>query len=1085
MKPIASLMTVLLAALGTDGARAAADVTFNRDVAPILFKHCASCHRPGEVGPFPLLTYKDAAKRAKHLAEVIAERRMPPWHAGTGQHRFLDERRLSDAEIGTVARWARGGAKEGDPADLPKPPELTDGWQLGPPDLIVRLPKPFEVPAEGQTLRVFSVPIPVREKKWIKAIEFRPGNRKVVHHANLFLDPTGEMRKHAPKGDALVADLNFDRPALQAFPGLIGAWTPGHMPRPLPGDIAHPLRPGTDLVFQIHYQPSGKLETDQSCVGIYLTDRPGTKYAVPVPLSISPPFKNTALLDIPAGKKAHRVELSAEIPTDGFVYAVHTHAHYLLHDITLTATPPGGKAATLLRIPRWDFNWQDRYVYADPPRLPKGTRLDLVANFDNTADNPQNPNSPPKDIHFGVSSTDEMLNCVLVLLPERTAPIPPAGVAIPKDAKTLREKFDTDKDGRLSPDEIAALPPRIRLKIEALIAEQESLPDPKKVAQKADPPPKVAPAAGPLQLPPGGFVLPADARLLREKYDLDKDGKLSQKELEAIAQPLRVRVEDMIRKRLDAGAKTREASDPELLPSPRVIAAAIPPVVAGEVTFTKDVAPILFKHCASCHRPGEVGPFPLLTYRDAARRAKHLAEVAAERRMPPWLPEPGPHRFLDERRLSDAELAVLERWARTGARQGDPADLPAPPKFTDGWQLGPPDLIIKMPKPFTVPAEGADVYQAFVIPVPVDQLRWVKGFEFRPGNRKVVHHANLLLDATGKLRERAEKADGPGFRTNAGVEARQNATGALGGWRPGTTARFLADGFARGVRPGTDVVFNVHYHPSGKAEEDQSSLGLYFTDKPGQKRTFNISLFVSPDAGNARLLDIPAGEKRHKVALTKIVPADAVVNFVTPHAHYLLKEMTLTATRPGGPPEPLLEIKNWDFNQQDVYYFAELVKLPKGTRLDLVGSYDNSAENLQNPSNPPQDVHWGERTTDEMFAVVLGIVPDGDEAAEKYRQLFGKGAKGVPAAKGKTPEAAGPVRLPPGGFDLPANANLLRSKYDTDKDGKLSQKELEAIPQPLRGRVEDMIRQRLDADAKGRKTSGPELLPAPRTQGGE
>lgn len=1063
MKIVRYFLVLLAAGVGSVTARAADEVTFNRDVAPILFKHCAGCHRPGEVGPFPLLTYKDAVKRAEHLVEVTADRRMPPWHAESGAFRFLDERRLSDQEMSVLKRWAATGTKEGDAKDLPALPKFTEGWQLGPPDLIVKMPKPFTVPAEGQTIRVFSVPIPLDQLRWIKGIEFRPGNRKVVHHANLFLDPTGEMRKHAPKDDAVV-DLGFDRPALQAFPGLIGAWTPGHMPRLLPDEIVHPLRPNTDLVLQIHYQPSGKPEEDQSSVGIYFSDRPGKKYAVPVPLSISPPFKNTQLLDIPAGRKQHKVELSADVPSDAFVYAVHTHAHYLLREIRVMATPPNGKPFELLAIKNWDFNWQDRYVYANPPLLSKGTRLDLVAYFDNSAGNPQNPNHPPKDVHFGISSSDEMLNSVFVMLPAREVPLPPGGFTIPTDAKILREKYDLDHDGKLSPEEISALPPRIRLKVETMI-EEAAAPKP-----AVEPPPAKKTEANPaaLRLPPGGFDLPADAALLRKTYDKNKDGKLSQDELEAIPQPLRGRVEDMIRNRLATDAAKNGKPKTETPPKPLETKPAPATVVPeGEVTFTKDVAPILFKHCATCHRLGEVGPFSLLTFKDAAKRAKHLADITAERRMPPWLPEPGPYRFIEERRLSDAELAILDRWARTGAKQGDPKDLPPTPKFTDGWQLGQPDLIIKMPKPFTIPADGPDVYQAFVLPIPVDTLKWVKGFEFRPGNRKVVHHANLLLDSTGKLRERAEKENGPGFRTTAGIEARQTATGALGGWRPGTTARFLLDGFARQVRPATDVVFNVHYHPSGKVEEDQSSIGLYFTDKPAQKRMYNISLFVSPDAGNGALLDIPAGEKRHKVSLTKTVPADSIAYWITPHAHYLLKEMTLTATFPDGKKAPILEIKNWDFNQQDIYYFADPLKLPKGTKLDLVGYYDNSSDNLQNPSTPPQAVHWGERTTDEMFAVMIGIVPDGDAATEKYRELFSKGAKNGPTAKsGKNDSAATPLTLPAGGFELPTTAKLLRDKFDTDKDGKLSQKELEAIPQPLRGQVEDMIRKRLAADAK-------------------
>jgi mono/diheme cytochrome c family protein len=1058
--PAATLAACLVAL----PAVSAEPVTYCKDVAPILSRHCAACHRPGEVGPFPLLTYRDAARRARHLAEVTADRRMPPWHAEPGPLKFLDERRLSAAEVRTLVRWAAAGAPEGDPRDLPPAPRFPEGWQLGKPDLVLTLPRPFTVPADGQTLRVFTIPIPVEGLRWVKGLEFRPGNRKVVHHANLFLDPTGEMRKHAGDGGGLVPGAGFERPALQGFPGLIGAWTPGHTPRFLPEEIAQPLRPSTDLVLQIHYQSTGKPETDRSSVGLFFSRAPGRKYAVPVPLSVSPPFGNTALLDIPAGRKRHKVVLTGEVPADSFVHAVHTHAHYLLREVTLTATPPGGKPFPLLRITNWDFNWQDRYVFAEPPRLARGTRLEVVAYYDNSAANPQNPSSPPKDVHFGISSTDEMLNAVLVLLPAREVAVPPGGFPLPADAKLLRDKYDLDHDGKLSAEEIAALPPRLRLKVETLIEEQSG----------ARPAPA---AAGPLRLPPGGFPLPADAKLLREKYDKDHDGKLSQEELGAIPRPLRDRVEELIRKRLN---QTPPGPQPPQAPAGKGAREPAPAPATGPVTYCRDVAPILSRHCAACHRPGEVGPFPLLTYRDAARRARHLAEVTADRRMPPWLPEPGPLHFVDERRLSEAEVRTLARWAEAGAPEGDARDLPPPPRFPEGWQLGKPDLVLTLPRPFTVPADGGDVYQTFVLPVPLTGMKWVKGFEFRPGNRKVLHHANVLLDSGGTLRRRADTEDGPGFRTVAGNEARQAASGALGGWRPGTTPRFAADGFARPLRPGTDVVLNVHYHPSGKPEQDRPSLGLYFTDVPGKHRVFPMPLFISPDAGNAELLNIPACARRHRVALTRVVPADASVQWVTPHAHYLLRELKLTATPPGGKPLVLLEIKSWDFNQQDIYHYEAPPRLPRGTRLDLVGFYDNSAANPQNPSSPPKNVHWGERTTDEMFAVVIGLMPEDEQAAKRFAELFARGRKDGPAAA--------PLRLPPGGFPLPADAKLLREKYDKDHDGKLSQEELEAIPRPLRDRVEQRIRKRLGQTPKGPDGQGappPPAAPRPPQEGAD
>jgi hypothetical protein len=491
--------------------------------------------------------------------------------------------------------------------------------------------------------------------------------------------------------------------------------------------------------------------------------------------------------------------------------------------------------------------------------------------------------------------------------------------------------------------------------------------------------------------------------------------------------------------------------------------AALPAVAAGqEVTYTRDVAPILFKRCAGCHRPGEVGPFPLLTYNDAAKKARHLKEVTASRRMPPWLPEPGAFKFVDERRLTDAELGVLARWADSGVPEGDARDLPPLPKFIDGWQLGEPDVVVKLSRPFTIPADGPDIYQAFVIPLPAEEVRWVRGVEFRPGNRRVAHHANIFLDSTGQLRKRAEKEDGPGFRTMAGFELQSllgKGGSQLSGWRPGTTPQLLPDGLASPLRPGVDLIIHVHYHPTGKVEFDQPSLGLYFTKTPGKKFIVGLPIAIAPHLGNAHLLNIPAGAQRHTAAVSRTLPGAARVFAVTAHAHYLLREVTLTAELPDGQRLVLLEIKHWDFDQQDRYRFADPPLLPKGTKIDLAGTFDNSADNPQNPNQPPKAVRWGPNTTDEMLAALIGLIPEDAEAAKSIVQLALSLSR--PEGKeGKDGKPAGRPRLPPGGAPIPADAKLIREKYDKNKDGKLTRDELEAIPSPLREKIEAVLRER-------------------------
>lgn len=381
------------------------------------------------------------------------------------------------------------------------------------------------------------------------------------------------------------------------------------------------------------------------------------------------------------------------------------------------------------------------------------------------------------------------------------------------------------------------------------------------------------------------------------------------------------------------------------------------PAIAEEITYTKHVAPILWKNCAGCHRPGEVGPFSLLTYEDAAKRADFIAEITASRRMPPWHPESGYAEFLDDRRLSDADLKTLAAWAAAGAPQGNPGDLPAAPVFPTGWQLGEPDLVLKMPEPFAVPAEGRDVFMCFVLPMALTSDRTVAAVEFRPGNRRVVHHALFFLDGTGQARSMDEKSPGPGYKSFGGIGILP--TGALGGWAPGATPRLLPDGMGRMLRAGSDLVLQMHYHPDGKPETDQSEVGIYFTKQPATKIVAGLPMVN-------RRIRIPAGDRHHEVRASFTLPVEIEAVGVSPHMHYIGREMKLTATLPDGKEQVLVWIKDWDFNWQGQYLYRDRIPLPKGTRLDLVAYYDNTADNPHNPNSPPKLVTFGEQTTDEM-----------------------------------------------------------------------------------------------------------------------
>ena len=397
----------------------------------------------------------------------------------------------------------------------------------------------------------------------------------------------------------------------------------------------------------------------------------------------------------------------------------------------------------------------------------------------------------------------------------------------------------------------------------------------------------------------------------------------------------------------------------------------------ADVTFARDVAPILYRHCAACHRPGEVAPFPLLTYADAAKRAALIATVTASRYMPPWEPEPGYAHFLGARRLSDRDIATLRHWAQAGAPEGDPSQLPPAPHFPDGWQLGTPDLAVRMPTPFAVAADGPDLYQCIVIPLHLTEDKYVRALEFRPGARRVVHHALFLLDAAHIARRNGDAYScfgTPGFLPS----------GALGGWTPGMQPERIPEGLQRILRKGSDLVLQVHYHPTGKPETDQSTLGLYFAKEPPAKWVADIAL-------GSHQIDIPAGERSYKVRDHFTTPVDVQAIGIIPHAHYICKDMQGWAILPDGSRKWLIWIRDWNFNWQEQYRYAAPVKLPAGTRLEMEFTYDNSDANPRNPNHPPRRVVWGPDTTDEMAGLHVQAVPeDMADWQELGQALWGK-----------------------------------------------------------------------------------------------
>jgi tetratricopeptide (TPR) repeat protein/mono/diheme cytochrome c family protein len=390
----------------------------------------------------------------------------------------------------------------------------------------------------------------------------------------------------------------------------------------------------------------------------------------------------------------------------------------------------------------------------------------------------------------------------------------------------------------------------------------------------------------------------------------------------------------------------------------------------AQVTFNRDIAPLVFRSCATCHRPGEAAPFSLLNYPDVKKHARQIVDVARSRAMPPWLPEPQDLKFADELRLSDAEINMLQRWVEQSEVEGNPADLPAQPRFVEGWRLGQPDMILSATKPLTLPPQGTDTYWNFIFPVPIRETRWVKAIEIRPGDKRYVHHANILVDREGASRTR-EAEPGAGF---GGMEIRIESQvfdpdSHLLFWKPGTVPSVEPEGMALRLDKGTDLILNTHLQPSGKPEVIQPSIGLYFTPHPATK--FPMLLQLENDVK----LDIPPGEKDFVVTDDFTVPVDVDLMAIYPHAHYLGKDIRAYATLPDGTKKTLIHIPHWNLNWQAVYRYAEQVRLPKGTTINLRYTYDNSAENLLNPNHPPIRVMGGNRSSDEMCHLWLQVLP--------------------------------------------------------------------------------------------------------------
>lgn len=403
--------------------------------------------------------------------------------------------------------------------------------------------------------------------------------------------------------------------------------------------------------------------------------------------------------------------------------------------------------------------------------------------------------------------------------------------------------------------------------------------------------------------------------------------------------------------------------------------AAPPPVP----TFDKDVAPIVYSNCAPCHRPGEVAPFSLLTYADVVKHADNIVRETSKRHMPPWLPDHGEFPILGERRLRADQIDTIRQWVEAGMKEGSAADLPPAPRWPEGWQLGKPDIVLTPDRPFKLTPGTEDVYRNLIVHPSRGSDVYVRAVEFRT-NGAPIHHAVIRVDRSGASRRRDGEGGQPGFDGMA-WQSIEDPDGQFIGWAPGRGPIVSPDRMPWKLPAGADLVLELHMLPVKKPAVIQPTIALFVTPDPPVQSP--LTLTMSPKA-----IDIPAGKSDYTITDSYELPVPVDLLSVYPHAHYLGKDMLVTAAFPDGSTKTLLHIPHWSFHWQQDYRYASPVALPAGTRLTMKYTYDNSDDNEDNPHHPPVRVRLGPKSTDEMAQLALQVLPKSLADAARLVQAF-------------------------------------------------------------------------------------------------
>ncbi len=389
--------------------------------------------------------------------------------------------------------------------------------------------------------------------------------------------------------------------------------------------------------------------------------------------------------------------------------------------------------------------------------------------------------------------------------------------------------------------------------------------------------------------------------------------------------------------------------------------------LAAAPTFSKEVAPILQKNCQSCHRPGEAAPFSLLTYKEARPWASSIKEAVQTRKMPPWFADPHYGKFSNDRTMAAKDVETLVAWANGGAPEGNPKDLPKPVAFVDGWNIGKPDLTVKMSQPYEVPASGTIDYQYILVPLNLTEDKWVSSAEVRPGNRAVVHHVIAYLRPPGSGWLKGAQPGVP-YVPKRGENGPNEF---LVGYAPGSPATVLPEGQGKLVQAGSDVILQVHYTTNGKPGTDLSSIGLVYAKGPVKERVYTVS------ATNNRFAIAP-GDANYEVKSSFEFGAETRINFLAPHMHLRGKDFKFTAVYPTGESEVLLNVPKYDFSWQLSYQPAKEIVMPAGSRIDCVAHFDNSPNNPNNP-DPTKVVKWGDQSWEEMMMGFFNVTVPADK----------------------------------------------------------------------------------------------------------